>query len=255
MSSSIARLPLVTRFSILRFLRDPASTIVTIGLPLVLIPVMGTVFARIGAFRFQLDGTVDTMAFFAIGIVVMFQLFGGRFSMDSIRQLLLSEKKWRVYAAPCSPAVYASGVIIASTLLNLLQGVLLVVFSRLALGVHFGGVVAVLLVLAGTSLLAQLVYVVILLVIRNLGAAVTVGWLFAWGSAALGGLIFPLPQDVPVWRFMATYGTPYSLAQTALATSAAGGPVDEVALCIGLLYGLSALFAVLLVLVGRRKLA
>ncbi len=40
--------------------------------------------------------------------------------------------------------------------------------------------------------------------------------MFAWGSAALGGLIFPLPADRPFWHFMVTYGTPYSLAQTAV---------------------------------------
>ena len=255
MNRSIRRLPLVTQFALLRFVRDPSSTIVTIGLPLVMIPVMGTVFAKIGSFSSYLDGAPDTMAFFAIGIVIMFQLFGGRFSMEWTRELLISEKKWRIYAAPCSPAVQATGILLASTILNFLQGLLLVGFSRAALGVHWGSFGVVILVLVGTSLLAQLVYVVILLLFRNHGAAATVGWAFAWGSAALGGLIFPLPQEIPFWRFLATYGTPYSLAQTALATSAAGGPRTDVAVCIALLFGLSVAFGFVLVLLGRRKLA
>lgn len=255
MSGTTGKLLLVTRFSILRNLRQPATTIVMLGIPLVLVPIMGAVFSRIGNWHAYLDGTPDPLAFFAIGMVVMFQLFGGRLSMEATRELLLSEKKWRIYSAPCAPAIQAAGILVASTIVSLLQGSLLVIFTWAALGVHWGSPIVVFVVLLGTSLVSQLVHVVILLLVRSYGAAVTLGWAFAWGSAALGGLIFPVPQDRPFWHFMASYGTPYSLAQTALATSAGGGARSEAAVYIGLLFALSAFLTCVLVLLGRRKLA
>jgi len=255
MNGPAGKLLLVARFATLRILRQPASTIVMIGIPLALIPVMGSVFSRIGNWDAHLDGTANPMAFVAIGIVVMFQLFGGRFSMEAARESLLSEKKWRIYAAPCRPATLAMGIMVSSTLISLVQGLLLVVFTHVALGVRWGSPAVLLPVLLGASLVAQLAHVIILLIIRSYGAAVTLGWVFAWGSAALGGLIFPLPQDRPFWHFMATYGTPYSLAQTALAASAGGGAGRQAAVCIGLLFALCALLALVLALLGRRKLS
>ncbi|HUX21468.1 MAG TPA: ABC transporter permease [Spirochaetia bacterium] len=255
MSAPLRQLLLVARYTILRLLREPASTIVTVGLPLVLIPVMGTVFTKIGSWDSYMDGAVNPTAFFAIGIVVMFQLFGGRFSMEATRASLLSERRWRINAAPCEPGIYAIGILTAGTLVDLLQGLLLVAFTYLALDVHWGNLGVVVLVLLGTSLLAQLVHVAIVLLVRSYGAAVTIAWMFAWGSAALGGLIIPLPSDVPVWRFMLSYGTPYSLAQTAVVTSVRGGAAPEVALCVGLLLALCAVFASLVFVLGRRRLA
>lgn len=255
MNDTIRKVLLVMRFSILRIVRQPASTVVTVGIPLVLIPIMGAVFTKIGNWDSYLNGAANPMAFFGIGIVVMFQLFGGRFSMEGTRETLLSDRKWRIHAAPCEPGVFAMGVLAASTLINFLQGLLLVVFTRIALGVHWGSISVVILVMLGISLLAQLVNVVIVLLVRNYGAAVTFGWVFAWGSAALGGLIIPLPSDNPFWHFMATYGTPFSLAQTAVVKSAAGGVPSEVAICVGLLFALSALLALVLMLLGKRRLA
>ena len=255
MNGSTRKLLLVISYSVLRYLRQPAAMVVMVGIPLVIIPIMGSVFTKIGNWEPYLDGATDTMAFFSIGIVVMFQLFGGRLSMDGTRESLLSEKRWRIHSAPYAPAIHAMGIVVASMLISVLQGFLLVVFTRAALGVSWGSIAVVFLVLFGTSMLSQLVFVAILLLIRNYGAAATLGWAFAWGSSALGGLMFPLPQDRPFWHFMATYGTPYSLAQTALATSAGGGAWSDVAVCIGLLFLLSALFGLVVALLGKRRLA
>ena len=255
MNGYARQLLLVIRFSVLRILRQPASTIVMIGIPLAIIPILGAVLSKIGSFSSYLDGAPDTMAFFAVGTVVLFQLFGGRFAMDGTRDSLLSERKWRVYSAPCAPGIHAMGILAASTLVSLLQGLLLVAFTRLALGVRWGSIIVVFLVLLGTALLSQLVYVACYLLIRNYGAAATLGWVFAYGSSALGGLIIPLPQDRLFWHFMATYGTPYSLAQTALVTSAGAGAQSEVVVCIGVLFVLCALLVLVVSLLGRRRLA
>lgn len=255
MGELIRQLGLVTRLSFIRLIRQPASTVVTVGIPLVLIPIMGAVFTKIGSWDSYIDGAANPMAFFAIGIIVMFQLFGGRFSMDGVRDLLLSSRRWRIYAAPCEPGVVAIGVLAAGTLLNLLQGLLLVVFTRIALGVQWGNPGVILLVLFGTSLLAQLANVLIVLLVRNTGTSATLAWVFAWGSAAAGGLIVPLPSDIPFWHFMATYGTPYSLAQSAMVASASGSEGTTAGLCLAILFGLSLIAALLILLLGRRRIA
>jgi len=121
--------------------------------------------------------------------------------------------------------------------------------------VRWGGVGVVVLVLAGCTLLSQLVNLAMLLATRAYAAAASVSWMFAWGSAALGGLMFPLPTERPFWHFMVTYGTPYSLAQTAVVSSAVGGSRADVITGIGALFALSALFALLVALLGRRRLA
>jgi hypothetical protein len=254
MNGSARKLALVVRFSVLRMLRDPVSTIILLAMPLIIIPILGAIFSNVPASSSYLKGAPNIMTVVATGMVVMFQLFGGRYSMEGTKDSLLSVRKWRIYSAPCAPGIHAMGILAASTLVSMLQGFLLVAFSRLFLGVRWGSLGAVVLVMLGTALLAQLVNVALLLLTRNYGAAATLGWMFAWGSTALGGLIFPLPTDRPFWRFMVTYGTPYSLAQTAVINSAGGARADVV-VSIGALFALSALFALVVVLLGRRRLA
>ena len=124
------------------------------------------------------------------------------------------------------------------------------------LGVRWGSFGVVVLVLLGASLLSQLVNLDLLLATRAYRRAATLSWVFAWGSAALGGLIFPLPTDRPFWHFMVTYGTPYSLAQTAvIIVGDRRGHGADVAMCIGALFALSVPFALVVVLLGRRRLA
>jgi len=223
-------------------------------MPLIIIPILGAIFSNVPASSSYLKGAPNIMTVVATGMIVMFQLFGGRYSMEGTKDSLLSVRKWRIYAAPCAPGIHAMGILAASTLVSMLQGFLLIIFTRVALNVRWGSLGVVVLVMLGTALLSQLVNLALLLLTRNYGAAATLGWAFAWGSTALGGLMFPLPMDRPFWRFMVTYGTPYSLAQTAVINSAGGARAD-VAVCIGALFALSALFALIVVLLGRRRLA
>ena len=254
MSGSARKLLLVVRFTVVRMLRDPVSMMMLTIMPLLVIPILGTVFSRIPFYTTFLKGATSSLAFFSIGFVVMFQLFGGRYSTDYVKDTLLTDRKWRMHAAPCSPALVAMGILVASTLTSLLQGFLLVAFTRVILGVRWGSIAVVAGVLLGASLVSQLVNLGLLLLTRNHGLAAGLGWAYAWGSSALGGLMFPLPTGNAFWRFMVTYGTPYSLAQTAVIRSASGaGP--EAAACIGALFGLAALLVAVVALLGRRRLA
>jgi hypothetical protein len=236
--NNLRKLLLVTRFAVLRMLRDPVSAIILVGTPLAIIPILGAIFSNIPGYGAFLKGAPDMMAFVATGMIVMFQLFSGRYSLDGTRDALLSDRRWRIVAAPCAPGIHA-----------------LVAVTRVVLGVRWGNLGVVVLVLGGAALFSQLSNLTFLLLTRAYTAAATIAWMFAWGSAALGGLMFPLPTDRPFWHFMVTYGTPYSLAQTAVVSSAVGGSQADVITGVGALFALSALFALLVVLLGRRRLA
>jgi ABC-2 type transport system permease protein len=245
----------VIRCMFLRMIRDIPSLIMLLLAPLALIPILGSVFSWMPKDIPYMQGVTDVMAFFAFGMLIMFQLFGGGYSLTYVKNALLSPMKWRLFGLPCAPGVIILGIVAAATIVSLCQGLLVIAVSRFALGVRWGNLPVVFLVLLGVSLLSQLVNLVILLAVRNPGAASGIAWFYAYGSCILGGLIFPLPVEKPFFRFMVDYGTPYSLAQTAMRQTAAGGSPATVALCIAILFIAAAFFAVLTAMLGRRKLA
>ncbi len=224
-----------------------------LGVPLLIIPIIGSVFTWIPAGNPYLRGAASIMSFFAVGMVILFQLYGGTYSMEYVKDIFFSPMKWRIGALPCTPATVVLAILIAGTLVSMVQGTLLILFTRVILGVRWGNLGVAFLTLLGTTLLAQLVYVVILLLVRIPGLAAGLAWMFPWGSAALGGLMFPLPSDSPFFRFMTTYGTPYSLARTAI--SSGGASSHQTVLCIGCLFLASALIAGIIALLGRKRLA
>lgn len=245
---------LITRTMALRMVRDLPATIMLLVTPLALIPLLGAVFSWIPAGVPYLRGMKSPMAFFAFGILIMFQLFGGAYSLTYVKNALLSPMKWRMYSLPCAPIAIVSGVVAAATLISLCQGLLVIAVARFFLGVQWGNIALVFLILLGVSLLSQMANVAILLAVRNPSAANGLGWLYAYGSCIVGGLIFPFPIDKPVFHFLVAWGSPYSLAQTAM-REASGGSAATVALCIGMLFVLAAVCMGLAALLGRRKLA
>lgn len=255
MSGSWRIFMLVLRFSVLRILRDLPSLIMHLCLPLLIIPIIGAVFSKILAGSPFLSGATDSMSFFAFGIIIMFQLFGGSYTMNYVKDTFLTDRKWRMAAAPCGPWTLAMGITTAGWLVTMSQGFLLVLFTRVILGVHWGNLCVAVEVLAATALLSQLVNLALILLASNYSLAAAISWLFAYGSCVLGGLIFPLPINLPFWRFMVGYGTPYSLAKTALIAATSGVRGMEVAACVGALFALSALLAAFVASLGRRKLA
>jgi ABC-2 type transport system permease protein len=251
----MSRFITVFRFSFLQLVRNVQGMLFLLGMPLFIIPILASVFSWIPADTEYLKGAANTQTFFAIGMLLMFQLFGGLYSMGSIRAMFLTPRRWRIHALPCRPIVIVLGILAACVLVSLMQGLLLVVCARLFLGARFGSVGIVLAVLLGIALLSQLIGVTLLFLMRNTTTAYVFGWVVAYGSGVLGGIIFPLPMENPFFKFTMSYGTPFSLAQTALLDASRGGPAGEIALCIGVLFLLGAVFGCLTALLARRKLA
>jgi len=245
----------VARFTFLQLLRNVPAMIFLLGLPLFIIPILGSVFSWIPSSEPYLKGAANAQSFFAIGMMVFFQLFAGTTVMSSVRAAFLTPCRWRMFALPCAPLAMVLGMLAASTVMSVVQGALLAALSWGLWGARFGSVGILLLVLLGVALVSQLIGVALLLLFRNVTTAYVLGWIVSYGSGVLGGIIFPLPADNPLFHFTMTYGTPFSLAQTALLDSSRGGPGGEIALCIGALFCVAAALAGVTALLGRRKLA
>ncbi len=246
-----------SRMTFLRLLRNPTTVLVQLGVPLILIPILGYSLSSLsgipGADAY-LKGT-SVMSFMAMMIIIMFQLFSGGFMMTYVNEIYFTFRKWRMRMLPCGPHVIVFGVLLAGLTMSLLQGIALTVFSMLVLGVHLGNVGVTLLVFLGLSLFAQLLGILMLLGFRSFGPAFSMTWIVSYGSCALGGMIFPLPVDKPLFHFLTTYGTPASLAQTTLLSSARGGPSSEIAVCLGVLFFISAIFGLLVAFLARRRIS
>lgn len=246
---------IVGRYMLLRMVRDSRSLSMLLGLPLILIPILGSAFSWIPADAPYMRGVRSPMAFFAFGFLIMFQMYGGTYSLAYVKEALISPMRWRLLCLPCGPGAIVLGVVGAATIVSLCQGALVMVESRLALGVRWANAPAVIVVMLGVSLLSQLVYLTLLLALRNPAAAHSLGWLYSYGSCILGGLIFPLPSQKPFFHFLVAYGGPYSLAQTAIRQSAPDGSPAVAVACVATLFITAALFAVIANSLVRKKLA
>jgi ABC-2 type transport system permease protein len=235
-------------------LRDVQHWIPQLGVPLALIPIAGLSFSWIPAGAPFLKGAASPMAFMALLIIILFQLMGGGYAMSYAKDAYFSSRKWRIRMLPCRPSLIAFGFITAGLVISFLQGAALAGFTSLALGVRFGSFGVVLLVFLGLSLFAQLLGILMLLGFRSYGPAYAMFWVVAYGSCVLGGMIFPLP-DNPIFSFLGTYGTPASLARTALIEAARGGSAAEITLCIGVLFLCGAVIGLLVSLLARRRLS
>jgi hypothetical protein len=245
---------ITARMAFLRLLRNPTTMLVQLGVPLILIPILGYSFSGIPGIDAFLKGT-SVMTFMAMVIIIMFQLFSGGFMMTYVNEAYFTFRKWRMRMLPCHPSVVVFGTLLAGLAVSVLQGAALAGLATLVLGARFGSFGVVLLVLLGLSLFAQLLGTLMLLGFRSYGPAFAMTWIVAYGSCMLGGMIFPLPVDKPFFHFLTTYGTPASLAKTALLDAARGGSTSEIALCVGVLFLGAAVFGLLVFLFARRRLA
>jgi hypothetical protein len=243
-----------TQIAFLRLLRNPTTIIVGLGVPFILITIIGYSFAGIPGIDAFLRGT-SVMTFIAMVVIIMFQLFNGGFTLTYMNEAYFTFRKWRMRMLPCHPSVVVFGFLTASLSVSILQGAILAGISTLVLGARFGSFGVALLVFLGLSLFAQILGILMLLCFRSYGTAFAMTWIVAYGSCVLGGMIFRLPVDKPFFHFLTTYGTPASLAQTAILDAARGGSSSEIALCLGALFLISAILGLLVSLLARRRLA
>jgi ABC-2 type transport system permease protein len=237
-------------FTLLRMLRNYIGIILLLVVPLALISVLSLVAAYSGV---EEQG-ISAMEWISVSFVLSFQLFGGAYVMEILKEDLFSPRKWRIYSLPTQIHSYAGSIFAASTLFSALQGLVIVLFTKWIYGVNWGNLAFVLLVILSISILSQLVCLILLLSVRKYKVAERLSEVYGIGSMVFAGMMITLP-DTAFFNFMAEYGNPISLGRKAIFSMISGADPFVFALPIVILLSASSVLAVVAILLGRRRLA
>lgn len=237
-------------YSLLRMLREPIGLLLLVGLPLVVISIVGVVWS--GALS-GVEG-VPGLDWTAVTTIMGVQFFGGTYLMSLVNDDLLRTRRWRMLVLPINPAIFSTSHVLACTLFSLLQGMILVGYTGWVFGVEWGHPGWVFTVLLVFSLFSQFVHLVIILTARSFRLAERLSEVIGIGFLMLTGILFPLPDNA-FFQLMASYGNPVGLGQIAILERLEGGDGTNALTAVALLLTASALLLIVCMRLGRRKLA
>ncbi len=233
-----------------RMLRSYYGLAMLFLLPLALIAVLGLVIGdTVDAIGLPLMATIGPSIIFTI------QLFSGKYTLESIREDLLSDRKWRMYTLPHHPRVHVYATVLSSTVFCALQGLFLALFTKWAYGVNWGNLSLVFVLLIFLSGFIQLLHLVIALATRSDRLADRIGETYGIIAAILAARARIPLQDPGILRTIIGYLNPLEVTLKAVSAVMRGenGPPFYLALVI---LGLgSILLAFTSSLLGRRRLA
>jgi|SRR5690625_100388 len=216
---------------------------------------LDTAPASIKASSFTAEGKVpEAIDYFAVTMIVMTLVFTGILTLVRISEDFLKPMGWRLKSTPVPISITLAGNIMSNIIIGFVQTVIVLLFTKWVYGVDWGSnwwiILGTLFLLAtfGHLLASTLV-----LGLRDENAANGVFFLFAMGLPFLAGAFHPSLIGGSIGQFLATYGTPQSLAQTTIFSSIYGGDVAMIALCKGILALFSLILLVCTVLLARRR--
>ncbi len=218
-------------------------------LPLVLIAVLGLV----GSGVHEPTG-LPMMDYISISTSLAFQLFGGGYALEYLKDDLFAARRWRMYSLPYPPHVHAYAIVLSSTIFTSLLAVVMVLFTHWVYGVNWGHLGYAILTFVPISLISQLVGVVSFFATTNPTLAERITEIFGFGSMALAEIWFRMP-DVGVLILLSNYGNPISLGQNIILALISGQDLRRALVSGALLVAASIALGVVAILLGRRKLA
>ena len=233
-----------------RPLRATVNYLILIGIPLGII--MLNVVAITGglpegATLADVPGFVGTVAV----MTLCFQFFSGEILHEFLNFDLRSELKWRLLAAPVSKATYIFAMASAAFVTTILQGFLIFALMVLVFGIQLGSPLIWLPVLVITAVMSQLVSVLVVLFTKTKKQAASVSMVVGFAiMATAGGL--PIPRAI--FPDVLFYNNPVIIGTRAMLYNVdhpwAG---DNPWANIGMLAIMTAVLAVAIVIVSRRK--
>lgn len=217
--------------------------------------VLDTAPASIKASSFTAKGKVpEAIDYFAVTMIVMTLVFTGILTLFRISEDFLNPMGWRLKSTPVPISITLAGNIFSNIMIGFGQTVIVLLFTKWVYGANWGNnwwlILGTLFLLAtfGHLLASTLV-----MGLRDENAANGVFFLFAMGLPFLAGAFHPSLIGGSIGQFLTTYGTPQSLAQTAIFSSIYGGDVAIIALCMSVLALFSLILLVCTVLLARRR--
>lgn len=236
-------------FMFRRMLRGYLAHVILVLLLLALITVLGLVAGD----SVDSNTGIPFMDLISITQVFAFQFFGGFYTMEFIKSDLIESTKWRLYSLPYSAHEHAFSIIISASIFNMLQGLVIVIFSHFVYDVNWGNVGIVMVTLLALSILCQLVFLNCVLGIKNYKIAERAGTAFGLISITLGGVWFAIP-NIGILNFITTYLNPFSLGERAIHAMILGN-IEGALLNIVILLIEAGIMAAIAIYIGRRKIA
>ena len=240
-----------------RMTRAFVSLFTFVGLPVAITGLLSYIYstnAEKAGQEFYMNGYNLISTSFSMHMMVMFQLNGGLYLLNYLYFDLMQSMKWRFKATPVSTHSILFAAAGACTVFTTLQGCLIMLISGIFFDAYWGNPFISVLVVLLVSLISQLTGMLLLVLTRNIETSETLSWTITWGMAIMGGMMFTLP-DTGFFKFMELYGTPYSLARTAIyASGFLGDSVSTLLIALGGLSGCLLLLGAIAIPLGRRSL-
>lgn|GEM_PF-4192687 len=209
----------------------------------------------IKASSFTAEGSVPgAMDYFAVTMIVMTLVFTGILTLVRLSEDFLKPMGWRLKSTPVPISVTLAGNIISNIAIGFIQTVIVLLFTKWVYGVEWGSnwwiILGTLIVM---TTFGHLLASTLVLGLRDENAANGVFFLCAMGLPFLAGTFHPSLIGGSIGQFLTTYGTPQSLAQTAIFSSIYGGDTAMIIQCMGILAILTIILMVCTVLLARRR--
>jgi ABC-2 type transport system permease protein len=201
------------------------------------------------------DGSLPkAIDYFSVTMIVMTLIFSGFNALGRIQEDFFSDMKFRFESAPTHMGYLLTGELLGSTCMSYLQSVFVVAFTHFVYGANWGnnwGVVLGTLFLL--TLFGQMLAGALALGLKNADAPQAIIGSLAMGLEFLAGGFYTSPIKGSFGKFLLTYGTPNSLAQTAIFGSIYGGSSQIIFMCMFVLAALSLLLLSLTIVFARRR--
>lgn len=250
----IAPIFLIFKHYIKRMLRSWFGLFVFVVLPVIIAAVISFIYSGNAEGEIYVNGYNMVATYISIYMMLLFQLNGGIYLLDFINRDMIKEMKWRIRVSPNPPFLFIFVCIIACTVFTTLQGILIIGSSALFLNAYWGNIWIAVGVIVLISVISQLMNMLFLILTGNAGTAESLSWSISSAMVVLAGAIFTLP-DNRFFQFMKEYGTPYSLARSAILESGFLKSKDNGSwFYIIALSAVVILLALMVIIMGRRKM-
>ncbi len=249
-----------TQFSLIfgyymkRMIRGWFGLFIFVVLPVVIASLISFIYSQNMGEEIYVNGFNMVSTRISIYMMLLFQLNGGIYLLDFLNHDLVKPMRWRLKVSPCQPHVFMYAGTIACTVFTAVQGLMIIAASALFLDAYWGNLWVALLAVIFISVISQMFNILLLILTRSIGSAESLSWLITSIMAMFGGTLFTLPDNA-FFRFMKEFGTPFSLAQSAILGSGFLKSTKT-----GVWFYLTALLAIVVLLcavavpLGRRKL-
>ncbi|MDT8861848.1 ABC transporter permease [Alkalihalobacillus sp. MEB130] len=233
-----------------RLFRNYIGMSILLLLPIALITVLGLIA----------DNAVDdTLGIpmkdqVAVSMMLSFLLFGGFFTMEYVKEDLLSSMKWRMYSLPYPSHKHAYSILISCTLFNVLQSFLIVLYTLFVYDVNWGNLVFVFIILLTVATVVQFVFINFVLGVNHYKTAERLGTGFGLACLMVSEMWFPLPEG-PFFQFLSMYSNPFALGQNMILATITGENIDKAIISFIILLVSAIVLAISGAYFGRRKLS